>query len=73
MTQKEVDILFEIVAVVHQERYFGECKKRLSLKDTQKWVAEQLANCSLHIYTIPMGSSWSHLTTKEKYNEYYNS
>jgi len=65
MTSKEIDVVFEITAMIHNDKWF----KKKSLEEVQAWVAEQLAK-STENYTVPCGASWAVLTSKEKYDEY---
>jgi hypothetical protein len=62
MTQKEIDLVFEITAVIFSNPYF---EKEITLEQSQAWVAKQLAVNG--IQTEPMGASWGVLigNTKE--------
>lgn len=70
MTQEEIDTLYSITIILHEDKYFGKRKKPLQRELVQKWVAEQLAK-TLNIYTVPCGMSWGVLTTKEHFDEYW--
>ncbi len=70
MTQDEINTLFSITISIHQDKFFGK-GERIDRNIVQEWVARQLAT-NLEIYTIPIGSSWGVLTTKEKYEEYWS-
>jgi hypothetical protein len=58
MTQKEVDLVFEITAML-QTPWFAE----KSLEEIQEWVAKQLKEYGIE--TIPCGASWGVLTNKK--------
>jgi len=81
MTQKEIDLIFNITIILHEDEYFNIPKPWFSLfqfnksqrrdrNETQKWVAEQLATAG--IYTVPVGMSWGVLTTEEYYKHSKN-
>lgn len=63
MTQKELDLVFNITSVMFEHPWFKE--KERTKDEVQQWVADKLAESE--IYTIPIGSSWGSLCTKEKY------
>lgn len=71
MTQEEINVLYNITIVIHEHEWFGKRKKPREREEVQEWVAKQLAN-SMDIYTIPIGMSWGSLTTKERFDEYWN-
>ena len=71
MTQKEIDVLFELTLTVHEKNWFGKRKDKRDRDEVQEWVAKQLAN-SLGIYTIPCGASWGVLTTEENFDVYWS-
>lgn len=70
MTQKEINLLFELTIMVHEQEWFGPRKKRRNREEVQEWVAKQLAD-SMEIYTTPCGSCWGILVTQEEFNEYW--
>ena len=70
MTQKEVDLLFNLTIVVHENEWFGKRKKPRDREEVQEWVARQLADAQ-EIYTIPCGMSWGVITTKERFDEHW--
>lgn len=70
MTQEEVNTLFNITILIHENEWFGKREKPRDREEVQKWVAEQLA-LSLNVYTVPSGMSWGVLTTKEHFEEYW--
>ncbi len=70
MTQQEIDIIFNLTILIHEDKYFGKPKGRLDRNKLQAWVTKQLAD-SLNVYTIPCGSSWGVIATKKEYEEYY--
>lgn len=70
MTQKEIDFLFNVTIVIHEEKWFGEGKRRRDREEVQEWVAQKLAN-ALGTYTIPVGSSWGRLVPKFEFDEYW--
>lgn len=67
MTQKEINVLYNSAIVVHC--VFNQPEKRRDIEEVQGWVAKSLADSE--IYTIPIGSSWGTLTTKELFDEYW--
>lgn len=71
MTQKEIDVLYNITIAIHEDKWFGKRKQLIrDREEVQKWVAKQLAD-ALEIYTIPSGMSWGVLVSKESFNEYW--
>ena len=69
MTQEEINILFSITITLHEHKFFGE-GKRANREMVQEWVARQIA--VMHeIYTVPCGSSWGVITTKDRYDKYW--
>lgn len=70
MTQKEIDTLYQITIMIHENEWFGTNKPRRDREEVQAWVADQLAK-SREIYTIPCGSSWGILVRKERFDEYW--
>ena len=71
MTQEEIKTLFEITIMIHENKWFGNPKKRRDREEVQEWVAKQLAICN-QIYTIPCGMSWAILVSEEEFNNYWN-
>ena len=71
MTQKELDVIFEIAITLHENEWFGKRNEPKDRETVQEWVAAMLAD-NLNIYTIPCGVSWGVLTTKEEYEKYWN-
>jgi hypothetical protein len=71
MTQEEVNILYELTIIIHEDKWFGKRKSPRDREEVQKWVTMQLAN-NLNIYTTPCGSSWGVLTTKENFDKYWS-
>lgn len=76
MTQEEVNTIFAITIMLHEEAFFakGDAKQRkhrINREIAQEWVARQLAT-SLEVYTIPVGSSWGVIVDKERYTAYWN-
>lgn len=75
MTQKEIDVIFNITILIHEDKSFTRKSifgrsKRADRELVQAWVAKMLAE-TLEIYTVPSGMSWGVLTSKERYEEYY--
>lgn len=70
MTQTELNTLFNITILLHEHEWFGKRKKPRDREEVQEWVAKQLAEAA-EVYTIPCGSSWGILTTKDEFDEYY--
>lgn len=66
MTQKEIDLVFNITIVLYEHPWFKE--KERTRDEVQNWVREKLGNHE--IFTIPVGMSWGLLVSKEHYNEY---
>jgi hypothetical protein len=71
MTQDEINMLYSITIIIHENEWFGKRKKPRNREEVQEWVAKQLAECQ-NIYTTPCGMSWGVLTTKEHFDEYWN-
>lgn len=71
MTQGEIDILYSLTIMIHEHEWFGKRKNARDRNEVQEWVAKKLANC-MDIYTIPCGMGWGILTTKERFDEYWN-
>ena len=71
MTQEEINIIFNITILIHEDEWFGKRKNPRDREEVQEWVAKQLAN-NMNVYTIPRGMSWGGITTEEKFNEYWN-
>ena len=69
MTQKEVDVLFNITIVLHENEFFGLRKSPLDRNEVQKWVAQKLTE--IDIYTLPIGMSWGVIVTKEYWEEHH--
>lgn len=81
MTQEEIDIIYNITILIHEDEWFKSKKtksiwnifrqqqKQRDREEVQKWVARQLA--VVKVYTIPCGSSWGVLTTKEEFDNYW--
>ena len=68
MTQKEVDVVFNITIMIYEHEWFKE--KKRTRDEVQAWVADQLAK-ACNIYTIPIGMSWGSIVSEERYNEYH--
>jgi hypothetical protein len=84
MTQREIDVLYNLTILIHENEWFqGDQKESVGLfksnkkvprrdrEETQEWVSKRLAG-ALDIYTIPVGMSWGYLTTKERFDEYWD-
>lgn len=71
MTQEEINTLYEITIMIHENDWFGKRKKPKDRELVQEWVAQTLAN-TLQIYTIPVGMSWGMKVDENTYNEYWN-
>ena len=67
--QEIIDVIFSITLSIHENKWFKE--KERTRDEVQEWVAKKLASC-MDIYTTPCGMSWGILTTKEKFDEYWN-
>ena len=70
MTQEEINILFNITIVLHEDEWFGKRKPPRDREEVQEWVAKKLAE-SLEIYTIPCGMSWGIKVDKPRFDEYW--
>lgn len=70
MTQKEVDVLFEMMLEIHENNWFGTRNKPKRRDVMYEWVSKQLAK-NLEVYTIPIGASWGVLVSKERFDEYW--
>lgn len=72
MTQKEIDFLYNITLLIHEDDWFGKRKKgtKRDREEVQAWVAKMLAQ--MGIYTIPIGMSWGVLVEKHAFDEYWN-
>jgi hypothetical protein len=68
MTQKEIDLVYELTISIYQDKWFKE--KKRTRDEVQDWVRKQLA--SFEIYTMPCGMSWGVLCSEELYNEIGN-
>ncbi len=64
MTQKEINLIYNLTITIHIEPWF----KNKSREEVQEWVREQLAE--YNIFTIPMGMSWGVLCNKESYKKH---
>ncbi|HLO91551.1 MAG TPA: hypothetical protein VK172_10345 [Lentimicrobium sp.] len=71
MTQKDIDILFQLTITIHENEWFGKRMKSRSREEVQEWVAKRLAE-NLEVYTIPCGASWGVLVSKEDFDEYWS-
>lgn len=69
MTQEEIDSVFQLAIMIHEEKWFGDNNKRRDRDEVQAWVAIQLAG--LGIYTRPCGSGWGVIVSKAEHEEYY--
>ena len=65
INQELIDLIFSITINIHEHSWFKE--KNRTRDEVQEWVSKQLKNNN--IYTLPIGSSWGILTTKENYEE----
>lgn len=70
MTQKQINYLYNITILIHEDKWFGNNKKRRDREEVQEWVSKQLAE-TMNIYTIPIGSSWGVLVDEDKFNSYW--
>jgi hypothetical protein len=61
MTQKEIDLVFEMSLNIHEHPWFKE--KTRTREEVMDFVRAVLAQNE--IYTIPMGASWGVITDKE--------
>lgn len=73
MTQKQINTLYHITILIHEDEWFGKRveKTKRDRQEVQEWVAKTLAE-SMGIYTVPSGSSWGVLTTEDRFREYWN-
>ena len=69
MTQKELDVIFNITIMIYENPWFK--KKERTRDEVQAWVSKQLAE-AVEVYSIPMGMSWGHLVEEEQYDEFHN-
>lgn len=69
MTQEEINCVFQMTIMIHQENWFGKNNKRRDREEVQAWVAIQLA--VLGIYTRPCGSGWGVIVSKDEHEKYY--
>lgn len=70
MSQEEINFLYNITILIHENEWFGKRKNPRNREEVQEWVSKQLA-INLDIFTIPCGMSWGVLTTKENFEEYW--
>lgn len=70
MTSDEIDLLYSLTITIHENKWFGKRNKPRDREEVQEWVSKQLALSG--IFTIPCGSSWGTITTKERFEEYWN-
>lgn len=71
MTQEEINLIYNITILIHEDEWFGKRKKPRNREEVQQWVSKTLAK-NLQIYTIPCGMSWGVLTDEENFNRYWN-
>jgi len=55
MTQKQINTLFELTLLIHENEWFGKKENPRDRDEVQEWVAKKLAS-SMNIYTIPCGN-----------------
>ncbi len=67
MTQKEVDVVFEITSTIFQRPWFKE--KVRTLEEVQ-WFTRNVLAQEAQIYTLPMGSSWAVIVDKKSFEEF---
>ena len=72
MNQKELDAVFSITILIHENPWFRTKKRRRSREEVQAWVADQLAK-AVEVYSIPVGASWGTIVSRERYDEFHNS
>lgn len=70
MTQEQINTLYNITILIHEDKWFGNNKKRRNREEVQEWVSKELASC-MEIYTVPCGSSWCVLVTKDFFDDYW--
>ena len=70
MSQGEINTLYNLTILIHEHEWFGERKNPKNREEVQEWVSKNLAICQ-EIYTVPCGSSWGVLTTKEHFDNYW--
>lgn len=70
MTQKQIDTLYNLTILIHEDKWFGERKTSRNREEVQEWVSKQLAD-SMELYTTPCGSSWGVLTDKGSFDNYW--
>ena len=81
MTQEQINYLFNITILIHENEWFGDTKKkclfgkekkiRRDREEVQEWVAKKLAE-TMEVYTIPVGMSWGSLVDKETFDKYWS-
>lgn len=71
MTQEQIDVLYELTIIIHDDEWFGVRNNPRDRNDVQEWVAKKLSEC-MKIYTIPCGMSWGTLVTKEQFDTYWS-
>lgn len=71
MTQEQINFLYKLTISIHEHEWFGKRDKPRDREEVQEWVSKQLA-LGMGIYTTPCGMSWGVLTTKEKFDEYWD-
>ena len=69
MNQEQVNVLFNITILIHEDAWFGKRATSRNRETVQAWVTEQLAD-HMGVYTKPCGSSWGVLCTKEEFEEW---
>ena len=71
MTQEQVNTLYNMTILIHEDEWFGKRKHKRDRNEVQEWVAKKLASC-MGIYTTPCGMSWGVLCSKEHFDEYWS-
>ena len=70
MNQEQINILYEMTIMIHEDVWFGKRKEKRDRDEVQEWVSKTLAS-NMDIYTIPCGMSWGILVSKERFDEYW--
>jgi hypothetical protein len=71
MTQEQIDTLFQMTIMIHENSWFGSTVGRRDRDEVQEFVAMHLSVC-LDIHTIPCGASWGVIVDKDEFNDYWN-
>ena len=63
MDQRDVDFLFNVTIIIHEDEWFGKRKNKRDRNEVQNWVAEKLKEHGVD--TEPIGMSWGVIVSPE--------